>query len=58
MRELEEVGESFKHTLRSMMHSRVSYPDQRTEKTESIAPSARVQAPPSAVQPRPPMTAA
>jgi cyclic-di-AMP phosphodiesterase PgpH len=58
MRELEEIGESFKHTLRSMMHSRVAYPDQRTEKTDSIAPSARVQAPASAVQPRPPMTAA
>lgn len=44
MRELEEVAESLKHTLRSMMHSRVAYPDQRTEKTESLSPSSRIQA--------------
>ena len=34
MRELEEVAESFKHTLQSMMHSRVAYPSSRTERTE------------------------
>ncbi len=56
MRELEEVGESFKHTLRSMMHSRVAYPDQRTEKPDTISPGSRVQAPPPPQ--RPPMTAA
>ncbi|MEA3209133.1 MAG: cyclic-di-AMP phosphodiesterase PgpH [Chthoniobacter sp.] len=34
MRELEAIGESFRHTLQSMMHSRVSYPGERTEKIE------------------------
>ncbi len=34
MRELEEVAESFKHTLQSMMHSRVAYPSGRTERPE------------------------
>ena len=34
MRELEEVAESFKHTLQSMLHSRVAYPTTRTERTE------------------------
>ena len=34
MRELEEVAESFKHTLQSMMHTRVSYPGGRTEKSD------------------------
>ena len=34
MRELEEVAESFKHTLQSMMHTRVAYPSARTERTE------------------------
>ena len=34
MRELEEVAESFKHTLQSMMHSRVAYPTGRSERTE------------------------
>jgi hypothetical protein len=59
MRELEEIGESFKHTLRSMMHSRVSYPDQRTEKSDSFAPSSRIQATPAPRTPNvPPMTAA
>ncbi|MEP6668469.1 MAG: HDIG domain-containing metalloprotein [Chthoniobacter sp.] len=31
MRELEEVAESFRRTLQSMMHSRVAYPDSRSE---------------------------
>ncbi len=34
MRELEEVAESFKHTLQSMMHTRVAYPSGRTERPE------------------------
>ena len=34
MRDLEQVAESFKHTLQSMMHTRVSYPGARTERTE------------------------
>ncbi|MCE9612231.1 MAG: HDIG domain-containing protein [Chthoniobacter sp.] len=34
MRELEEVAESFKHTLQSMMHTRVAYPGGRTERPE------------------------
>jgi putative nucleotidyltransferase with HDIG domain len=34
MRELEDVAESFKHTLQSMMHTRVSYPGGRTEKSD------------------------
>ncbi len=60
MRELEELGETFKHTLRSMMHSRVAYPGQRTEKTESLSPSSRIQAAPAQQRPPsvPPMTAA
>src|SRR5687768_14528143 len=29
MRELETIAESFKHTLRSMLHSRVAYPSDR-----------------------------
>ncbi len=34
MRELEDVAESFKHTLQSMLHSRVAYPSSRTERPE------------------------
>jgi putative nucleotidyltransferase with HDIG domain len=41
MRELEEVAESFRRTLQSMMHSRVAYPDARTERRETPAPSTR-----------------
>ncbi|HEV7869521.1 MAG TPA: HDIG domain-containing protein [Chthoniobacteraceae bacterium] len=32
MRELEEISESFRHTLQSMMHSRVSYPSEKNDK--------------------------
>ena len=39
MRELEEVAESFRHTLQSMMHSRISYPGEKTEKRETPSPS-------------------
>lgn len=40
MRELEEISESFRHTLQSMMHSRVSYPTGKTTgKLETPAPS-------------------
>jgi putative nucleotidyltransferase with HDIG domain len=46
MRELEEVAESFRHTLQSMMHSRVAYPDAKTERRETPAPSSRASVPP------------
>ncbi len=39
LRELEEIGESFRHTLQSMMHSRVAYPGEKTEKRETPTPS-------------------
>jgi len=41
MTELEEIAESFKRTLQSMMHSRVAYPDERTEKRDTPMPSSR-----------------
>jgi len=41
MTELEEVAESFKRTLQSMMHSRVAYPDERTERRETPMPATR-----------------
>jgi hypothetical protein len=43
---LEEVAESFKHTLQSMMHSRVAYPGGRTEKSDTVPPLSRTTAPP------------
>jgi putative nucleotidyltransferase with HDIG domain len=43
MRELEEVAESFKRTLHSMMHARVAYP---TEKKETPIPAAKSNSPP------------
>ena len=46
MRELEEVAESIKHTLQSMMHSRVAYPGGRTEKTDTVSPLSRSTIPP------------
>jgi hypothetical protein len=46
MRELEEVAESVKHTLQSMMHSRVAYPGGRTEKTDTVSPLSRSTVPP------------
>ncbi len=46
MRELEEVAESFRRTLQSMMHSRVAYPDARTERRETPVPSSRSTVPP------------
>jgi putative nucleotidyltransferase with HDIG domain len=60
MRELEELAESFKHTLRSMMHSRVAYPDQRTERLDTPSPASRIQAAPAAGKTTnvPPMSAA
>ncbi len=48
MRELEEVAESFKRTLQSMMHSRVAYPGERTEKRDTPLPSTRSTPPMSA----------
>ena len=49
MLELEEVAESFKHTLQSMMHTRVAYPSGRTEKSESVGSGLRPAPPVSAV---------
>jgi len=49
MRELEEVAENFKHTLQSMMHTRVAYPSGRTERTErreTPVPASRPSVPP------------
>ncbi len=43
MRELEEVAESFKHTLHSMMHARVAYP---SDKKETPSPASRQNVPP------------
>ena len=33
MRELEEVAESFRNTLQSMMHSRIAYPEEKKRET-------------------------
>jgi hypothetical protein len=47
MRELGIVAESFKHTLHSMMHSRVAYPSERpSERRETPTPSRITNAPP------------
>lgn len=43
MRELQEVGENFKHTLHSMMHARVAYPSDRKE---TPVPASKQNAPP------------
>ncbi|MDQ3625326.1 MAG: HDIG domain-containing protein, partial [Verrucomicrobiota bacterium] len=49
MRELEEVAESLKFTIQSMMHSRVAYPpDRRTEKPETPLPATKSTVPISA----------
>lgn len=39
LREIEVLAESFRFTLQSMMHSRVSYPADRTEKHDTPSPS-------------------
>lgn len=46
MRELEEVAESFRRTLQSMMHSRVAYPDSKTDRRETPLPATRSTVPP------------
>jgi membrane-associated HD superfamily phosphohydrolase len=46
MTDLEEVAESFKRTLQSMMHSRVAYPGERTERRETPFPTSRSTVPP------------
>ena len=46
MRELEEVAESFRRTLQSMMHGRVAYPESRTDKTGTPLPLPRPTVPP------------
>jgi putative nucleotidyltransferase with HDIG domain len=50
MRELEQVAESLKHTLRNMMHSRVSYPDERTEKHDTPRPGSGMHPSPAAAK--------
>jgi putative nucleotidyltransferase with HDIG domain len=35
MRELEEIAESFRNTLQSMMHSRIAYPDDKEKPSKS-----------------------
>jgi putative nucleotidyltransferase with HDIG domain len=47
LRELGVVTESFKNTLHSMMHSRVAYPSDRTEKRETPHPSKLAKLPPA-----------
>jgi putative nucleotidyltransferase with HDIG domain len=46
MHELEEVAESFRRTLQSMMHSRVAYPEARTERHQTPLPAPRPTVPP------------
>jgi hypothetical protein len=46
MRELQEVADSFRFTMRSMMHSRVAYPDSQRPKNESSEQPPRRDAPP------------
>lgn len=51
MRELEEVAESFRNTLQSMMHSRIAYPDDKDRPSKSglhQAPTPKTRAPMSA----------
>jgi putative nucleotidyltransferase with HDIG domain len=45
MRELQEIGASFKFTMRSMMHSRISYPSDRPQRSKEQV-QARRDAPP------------
>ena len=59
MRELEDVAESFKHTLQSMLHTRVAYPSGRTERPERSDRSERRDTPIPAPRPSvPPVSAA
>jgi putative nucleotidyltransferase with HDIG domain len=48
MREIEVVAENFKHTLQSMLHSRVAYPTTRSEKHDTPTPASRSVPPASA----------
>ena len=49
MRELEVVGESFKFTLQSMLHTRVAYPSERAvEKNDTPVPASKSTVPISA----------
>jgi putative nucleotidyltransferase with HDIG domain len=44
MRELEAVAESFRNTLQSMMHSRIAYPEEKTQKSglhQPVTPKTR-----------------
>jgi len=54
MRELEEVCESFRNTLQSMMHSRIAYPDDKERSTKSGLHSPKTPTP----RTRTPMSAA
>jgi membrane-associated HD superfamily phosphohydrolase len=38
LREIGIISESFKYTLQSMLHSRVAYPTQKTERHDTPAP--------------------
>ena len=50
MRELEQVAESLKKTLLNMMHTRVSYPDERPEKHDTPRPGSSIQPSPAAAK--------
>lgn len=60
MRELGIIADSFKHTLHSMMHTRVAYPSDKTEKGEKGSKAERKETPVPAtrMQNAPPISAA
>jgi cyclic-di-AMP phosphodiesterase PgpH len=49
LREIEVISESFKHTLHSMMHSRVAYPSEKSAKSDLPTPNPRPVSPISAI---------
>lgn len=42
LRDLETVAESFKHSLHNMMHARIAYPSDKTDRRETPAPPSRI----------------
>lgn len=44
MRELEDVAESFRNTLQSMLHSRIAYPEEKTKRDTSSGSGTRTKA--------------
>ncbi len=48
LRELDDICESFRKTLQSMMHSRVAYPGDKVEKRDTPTPGSRIAPPISA----------